>query len=122
MDLNNNVIATKTYPDNGPTFEVNTTDTGGVLIHRVVMGIIQLHLMVLLVHWKAAVASLFHEIMVIHLDAGVGTATQDYNTAQDDNGARHIRFDSDVDGQQILRLVLIGILIMAIAEYTCNHR
>ncbi len=32
-------------------------------------------------------------------DAGVGTATQDYNTAQDDNGARHIRFDSDVDGQ-----------------------
>ncbi|PTB30920.1 GEVED domain-containing protein, partial [Photobacterium phosphoreum] len=100
LDLSNNVIATKSYPDNGPTFEVNTTDTGGTPIHRVVM-------------WNSSTAfdgfvgALENscEIAVLRQDFGdapdidVGTATGDYQTKSTDGGAAHKKSDTDGDNQ-----------------------
>ena len=100
LDLNNNVIATKSYPDNGPTFEVNTSDTGGTPIHRVVM-------------WNGSTAfdgfvgALVNscEIAVLRQDFGdapdmdPGTATGDYQTKSTNGGAAHKKADTNSNDQ-----------------------
>ncbi|PSU20429.1 GEVED domain-containing protein [Photobacterium kishitanii] len=105
LDLNNNVIATKSYPDNGPTFEVNTSDTGGTPIHRVVM-------------WNGSTAfdgfvgALVNscEIAVLRQDFGdapdmdPGTATGDYQTKSTDGGAAHKKADTNSNNQMDITL------------------
>ncbi|WP_206780968.1 GEVED domain-containing protein [Photobacterium angustum] len=100
LDLNNNVIATKSYPDNGPAFEVNTTDTGGTPIHRVVM-------------WNGSTAfdgfvgALEHSCQVAAIeqdygdapDTTSGTGMGNYQTTSLNDGARHDKADTDGDNQ-----------------------
>ncbi|SMY38319.1 GEVED domain-containing protein [Photobacterium andalusiense] len=100
LDLSNNVIATKSYPDNGPAFEVNTSDTGGTPIHRVVM-------------WYGSTAfdgfvgalESSCEIAVLRQDFGdapdmdPGTVTGDYQTKSTDGGAAHKKADTNSNNQ-----------------------
>ncbi|WP_058119741.1 GEVED domain-containing protein [Photobacterium kishitanii] len=100
LDLNNVTIATKYYPDNGPAFEVNTSDTGGTPIHRIVM-------------WYGSTAfdgfvgalESSCEIAVLRQDFGdapdidAGSATGDYQTKSTDSGAAHKKADTNSNGQ-----------------------
>ncbi|OBU33236.1 GEVED domain-containing protein [Photobacterium kishitanii] len=100
LDLNDTTIATKYYPDNGPAFEVNTSDTGGTPIHRVVMWFNS-------TAFDGFVGALESscEVAVLRQDFGdapdmdAGTAVGDYQTRSVDGGAAHKKTDTDGDTQ-----------------------
>ncbi|WP_146154671.1 GEVED domain-containing protein [Photobacterium kishitanii] len=104
LDLNNVIIGSKTYPDNGPTFEINSSDTGGVAIHR----------MVVYTSGSGAGSTAFDgffggitETCTVAVardygdapDNGSGTSNANYNTTLSDNGASHVQYDFDTNGQ-----------------------
>ncbi|WP_146152308.1 GEVED domain-containing protein [Photobacterium phosphoreum] len=104
LDLNNVIIGSKTYPDNGPTFEINSSDTGGVAIHR----------MVVYTSGTSAGGTAFDgffggitETCTVAVardygdapDNGSGTSNANYNTTLSDNGASHVQYDFDMNNQ-----------------------